>query len=260
MSVLLVDIGNTRVKWAHLENGRLRSQQAAAYGNWGAKEFSRALFFPARRAERIFVASVAEARVNRAFSAAARRHCSVAPEFFKTQRHAAGITTKYRDPWRLGVDRFVAVIGAHHLIPNHAVCVVDIGTAMTIDLVDARGVHHGGAIIPGPDLMAASLLKETSGIERRAAGAPAAGRTLFARNTRAAIQRGALHAVSAAIDGAVEEARRILGEKPRLVLTGGAAQPVRRLIQTKHRWVPDLVLRGLAVAYHSSSRPGEVHL
>lgn len=249
MSILLVDIGNTRVKWVRFEKGQLSPQHTAPHAGWTAKDFSRNLFKSARGIERVIVVSVAAAALERSLSLASRQRCNVTPEFIKTQRRAAGVTTKYEEPWRLGVDRFIAAIGAHHLNPMRPVCVVGIGTAVTIDLIDSRGVHRGGAIIPGPDLMVASLLKDTNGIRRRAAGSRLVARVLFARNTRAALEQGARYAIAAAVDRAMAEAQKILKRKPVLILTGGAAPAVRALIRTPHRFVPDLVLRGLAVAY-----------
>jgi type III pantothenate kinase len=246
VSILLIDIGNTRVKWSRLVNGKLRPQRAVAHAGWQAADFASHLFGGAQSIERIVVASVAGTRMNRMLAAAARRRCGLAPQFIKTQRSAAGVTTRYQEPWRLGVDRFAAAIGAHNLLPDRALCVVGVGTAMTIDLVDAHGVHRGGAIVPGPDLMIASLLKSTSGIQRRARGAPA-GRTLFARTTRAAIEQGTLHAAASVVDRAFEEARLSLKVQPILILTGGAAPSVRGLVRTPSRIVGDLVLRGLAV-------------
>jgi type III pantothenate kinase len=245
MSTLLVDIGNTRVKWALLQGTRLGAQRAAAHAGWSVKDFAVNLFKGAGDVERVIVASVVSKSLERSLSQASRQRCGAMPEFIKTRRRAAGVTTKYEEPWRLGVDRFVASIGAHLLMPGAAVCVVDIGTAMTFDLVDERGIHRGGAIVPGPDLMVSSLLKDTIGIQRRARGS-AAGRTLFARNTRAAIEQGARYAAAAAIDRAVIEARRGLKRPPRLILTGGGAEQVRKLVTTPYRLVPNLVLRGLA--------------
>ena len=270
MSVLLVDIGNTRVKWALWKNGRLGRQQAAAHDAWTEKDFERALFqgyrmraslprTPSRKRggrnaarpaaadtlERIIVVSVAGIKIERQLTRTAQAGCRLKPEFVRTQRRLGGVTTLYREPWRLGADRFVAAIGGHHLAGERAVCVVDIGTAMTIDLVDARGRHRGGAIVPGPRLMVESLLKDTSGIQRRAGGR-AAGRSVIARDTRAAVEQGARYATAAVIDRVVAEARGTLGASPLVLLTGGAAANVQRLIRTRHRLVPDLVLRGLA--------------
>ena len=244
MSILLVDIGNTRIKWARFVNGRLLPQHAAAHAHWRTEDFAEKLMGSARRIERVIVVSVAGPRLDRRLSAAARRVSGVVPQFVTTRRHLAGVTTAYSEPWRLGVDRFVAAIGAHHLAPHRAVCVVDVGTAMTIDLIDAKGRHIGGAIVPGPLLMVESLLRNTSGIRHRSSGKPA-GRSLFARNTRSAIEQGARYAVAAVIDRAVGEARRTVGASPLVLLTGGGAVALRPLIKSAHRSVPDLVLRGL---------------
>jgi type III pantothenate kinase len=244
MSVLLVDIGNTRVKWARFANGRLQKQRAAAHAGWRTEDIAEHLLGRARGIERIIVASVGAARLDRRLIAAARRVIGVTPQFVMTTRRMGGVTTAYAQPWRLGVDRFVAAIAAHNLAPRRAVCVVDIGTAMTIDLIDAHGRHVGGAIIPGPHLMVESLLHRTSGIRHRSGGR-GAGRSLFARDTRAGIEQGARYAAAAVIDRAVADARRALGASPLLLLTGGAAPAIQPLIRSAHLSVPDLVLRGL---------------
>jgi type III pantothenate kinase len=247
LSILLVDIGNTRIKWATWRDGRLGRLKAREHAGWTQREFGRELF-GARSGEpnRILVASVAGQRLNRAFRAAALRVVGVRPEFVASARTAAGVTTRYVEPWRLGVDRFMGAIGAHHYARGRAACVVNAGTTLTIDLVDAQGVHRGGAILPGFELMVESLFRNTDGIARRARG-EAAGRGLFARSTRAAIDRGASYASAALVDRAVWEARRALATLPLVVLTGGAAARLAPLVRSRHAHVPDLVLRGVAL-------------
>jgi type III pantothenate kinase len=180
-------------------------------------------------------------------AAATRQAGAPLPEFVTSQRHAAGITTDYLDPWRLGVDRFVGAIGAHHLASGQPVCVVNVGTAMTLDLVDGRGRHRGGAIIPGPALMIDSLLRQTNGIRRRANGGRKGVAGLFARTTRTAIGQGALYAAAATVDRAIEEAQALLGSKPLVLLTGGGAPAIRPLVRNTAVSLPELVLHGLAV-------------
>ena len=253
--VLLVDIGNTRVKWAWLVGGRLGRQHAAAHAGWKRDDFTRELFGAARLAEsvaRILAVSVGGERLNRLFSTVARQCTGIEPEFFASQRSVGGVTTQYSEPWRLGADRLVGAIGAHHLVRGRAVCVIGVGTALTLDLVDARGHHRGGAIVPAPPLMKDSLLTKTSGIRRRAQGGSAAGR-FFARSTRAAIEQGSRYAAAAVIDRAVAEARKIVGRTPRVLLTGGGAADLRPLIRSRHLFVPDLVLQGLAVLAGNSA-------
>jgi type III pantothenate kinase len=241
MKALLIDVGNTRVKWAQLVNGKLGRQHAVPHEEWNARLLARA----GRSCGKILVVSVAGAKIENQLTRAARVMLGKKAVFVRTKRRLAGVTTRYREPWRLGTDRLVAAIGAHRLAAGRAACVVGIGTAMTIDLVDADGIHRGGSIIPGPQLMIESLLNGTSGIQRRAGGRNGA-RSLFARDTRGALEQGARYAIAGAIDRAVLEAKAILGSAPLLLLTGGAAPQVRRLLRTRHRLVPDLVLRGLA--------------
>jgi len=253
LSTLLIDIGNTRVKWALFDGHRLGRQQAAAHAGWTSKQFARHVFSRMRGVDRVLAVSVAGARVERRVTAAARSQLGITPEFFTSARHVAGVTTLYSEPWRLGADRLAAAIGAHRIARGRAVCVIGVGTALTVDLVDAEGRHRGGAIVPAPELMKGSLLTKTNGIARRARGVTAKG-GFFARNTRAAIEHGARYAAAAVVDRAVDEARALLGRTPLVLLTGGGVPAIRRLVRSRHRLVPDLVLQGLAVIAQSSVR------
>ncbi len=250
MAALLVDMGNTRIKWACFDGERLTGLRAAAHARWRAADYARQLFGTRAAPDSMLVSSVAGARLDRMLAAAARR-AGVAVRFVTVPRRAAGVTVGYREPWRLGVDRFVAAVGARHLFNRIATCVVGIGTAMTIDLLGADGVHRGGMIIPAPALMVDTLLRNTHGIRRRARGGTLGGSGLFGRSTRAAIVQGSLHAAAAIIDRAVEEARTLMGRKPLVVLTGGQADAVRPLVRSRSVAVPDLVLTGLAVLSRS---------
>lgn len=249
MILLLIDIGNTRVKWARLVDGRMGRQQAAVSAGWEARQFARRVIGRGwvNRAGRIVVSSVAAEQTNQLLVAATRQAGAPAPEFVASERTAAGVTTEYLEPWRLGVDRFVGAIGAHHLASGQPVCVVNVGTAMTIDLVDGSGLHRGGAIVPGPALMVDSLLTKTNGIRRRATGGPSGVTSLFARTTRTAIGQGALYAAAAVIDRAIEEARGQLGARPLVLLTGGGSAVIKPLIHSSAVSLPELVLHGLAV-------------
>jgi type III pantothenate kinase len=256
VNALLVDIGNTRVKWARFDGRKLGTLHAASHAGWGGEDYARRVIGSARGLERIIVASVAGDRVNRSVSLAARRAQAPAPEFVSSQRHGGGVTVGYVDPWRLGVDRFVAAIGAYHLAKGKPVVVVGVGTAMTIDLVDNKGRHRGGAIIPAPTLMVDTLLNNTDGIRRRAQGGAAASQSLFGRSTRAAIIQGSRYAAAALVDRAVGEARALVGGRsPLVMLTGGGAPTVRPLVRSTCTSVPDLVLQGLAALCEQPPHP-----
>lgn len=246
MTVLLVDIGNTRIKWARLQGERPGRAQAAVHSGWRAADYSHRLLARREGLERVVVASVAGARVNETLAAAAGRE-GLDCRFVRTPRRAAGVTVGYLEPWRLGVDRFVAMVGAHQLFSAIPACVVGVGTAMTIDLLAADGRHRGGVIVPAPALMMATLLRDTHGIRRRARGGAMGGGGLFGLSTRDAIGKGSRYAAAALIDRAVGEASGVLGRSPLVVITGGGAGEVRSLLASNCVGVPDLVLRGLAV-------------
>jgi type III pantothenate kinase len=252
-TTLLVDIGNTRIKWALLDGPSLGKGRAAAHSGWRAADYAQRLFASARICVRAVVASVAGPDVNRRLAAAARR-AGVAVHFVTVPREGGGVTVGYVEPWRLGVDRFAAVVGAHEIFSGVPVCVVGVGTAMTIDLVGGDGRHRGGVIVPAPDLMVETLLSQTYGIRRRARGGATGGRGIFGRSTRDAVEQGSRYAAAALVDRAVEEASALLGREPLVVLTGGDAGAVRPLVRSRWVAVPDLVLRGLAVLSRDAAR------
>jgi type III pantothenate kinase len=246
MTTLLVDIGNTRVKWATLHGARQSRMQAAAHEDSGLA--LRALVREAPRdVSRVVVVSVVDEALSRVLDAAVRRRFGIAAEYIRSTRRAGGVTNSYRDTWRLGADRWVSAVGAHALAPGRPVVIANVGTALTIDAVSVGGRHRGGAIIPGPAVMVESLLAGTHGIRRRAQGGEASVRSLFATDTASALAAGSRFAAAAFIDRAVAEAARKKPGRPVLFLTGGAAPMLKRHLASPFREMPDLVLRGLAV-------------
>jgi type III pantothenate kinase len=249
MSILLVDIGNTRVKWALLRGTRRTGARAIVHR--GHATSLRALVRAAPRdVERVVAVCVAGAKLERALAAAVRARFGLRTEFIRSARRAAGVRNAYRDTWRLGADRWVAMIAAHATARARPVLVASIGTAFTLDAVAGDGRHLGGAIAPGPSTMIESLLSGTRGIRRRARGSRSTSgpvRRLFVADTASALEAGAAYAVAGLIDRAVVEARATFGTRPLVLLTGGGAAPLHTYISTPTRVVPDLVLQGLAL-------------
>ncbi|MDE2451308.1 MAG: type III pantothenate kinase, partial [Gammaproteobacteria bacterium] len=142
MRALLVDIGNSRIKWASLTDSRLGKAHAAEYSGWRPRDFASRVIGSRLDVERIVVASVAGDDVTDDLAAAARLAGAPEPERVTTRRRACGVTIAYIDPWRLGVDRMLAMIAAHRRFPARPVCAVAVGTALTIDLVGVDGRHR----------------------------------------------------------------------------------------------------------------------
>jgi type III pantothenate kinase len=255
----LLDIGNTRIKWALCNDayaGRRKFVRRGATDlvplRRSASAWSR-LLRRVGKPDSVWVCNVAGAAVARRLRAAIRRAGMPAPRFVRTAAAAGGVRNAYPEPWRLGVDRWVAMIGARYMHPGKDLCLVGIGTALTIDLLDARGRHRGGSLAPGPQLMINVLLEHTAGIRRRAGGHVVYDAdevkpgTLFARDTRVALLAGVRHACAALIEQARQQGRTLLGRAPRLILAGGAASAIIPLLHGGYRREDDLVLQGLAV-------------
>jgi type III pantothenate kinase len=241
---LLLDIGNTRVKWALLKRDRLCQHGAAVHAGWTLADWRRLLRSTAGL-QSVFAASVAGPASVQALAAAADE-LGIGLRFIESQPRAAGVINAYAEPRQLGVDRWLAVIAAYHLTGQ--LCgVVDVGTAATVDAVRGDGRHLGGFIVPGPALMASSLMTGTSDLAERFLEDLPSGGQLLADNTRDAIERGSTLAVAALVDRVVADLENTEGNGAKLLLTGGGAEQIRPQLRTTAQVVPDLVLQGIAI-------------
>jgi type III pantothenate kinase len=240
---LLIDIGNTRLKWAATDGGQFGAQQAIVRSNVAYDQLAE-LVLSGVRPSRILVSNVAGAIVEQELTRALSQRTSASIEYVRSTRSAGGVTNAYPQPERLGTDRWMSVIAAHHLVG--AACIATFGTAMTIDAVTANGRHLGGVIVPGPQLMIDSLLANTSDLAARSIGGQIAD-DLFANNTLGAIHQGALHACVALVEKAYAVSEQRMNTKPTLILSGGGSEHVASALSVPLRMVPDLVLRGLAL-------------
>lgn len=249
---LLLDIGNTRIKWALLNGDELSAQQALAHQGLNAAQLRERVLQPCGAVHQVFVANVAGNHLARLVKEAVDACWGIEPVFATTAMQCGAVRNAYLHPERLGIDRWLALLGAYALAPS-AACIVDIGTAMTIDVIDDTGAHRGGLIVPGPGLMMDSLMQRTSDIAGFAKwrSTHRHDSEFFANDTWDCVYQGAQHATAAVIDAAHAELAQLVGQaEPRLLLTGGAGDSILPLLHTPVQVVPDLVLRGLA-AYAS---------
>jgi type III pantothenate kinase len=243
MSVL-VDVGNTRIKWATLAAGRLVQRGSAVHrDSLDSAVVAFAAELPARA--RVIAANVAGAEMAERLERVVAQRPGSSLELVTTAAERFGVRCAYADPSRLGVDRWVAVLAAYHSARG-AACAISAGTAVTFDAVDAAGAHLGGLIFPSTRLTAAALDRNTSNIGSTAlAPAVARGLELLGRNTDAAVGHAAWLALSSALDRAVATVERALGERPVVYLTGGDAEALRGWLETRVELRADLVLEGL---------------
>lgn len=245
--ILLIDIGNSRVKWAGLQRGKRATGHSAPRppeNEWEA--FAAMAWGTLRAPKKILVCNVAGQNHAEALRAWTLQHWQVEPRFILAQTAAYGVHNAYTVPERLGADRWVALIAARARWKT-ALCVVDAGTAITLDVIDADGAHLGGLILPGIEMMRRSLLERSEGI-RLAADTPAPGDiSLLARDTRDGIDGGTLYAAVAAIDRIIADTGAALNLSLTRVITGGDAETILPLLAGPYHHVPELVLDGLAV-------------
>ncbi|MFC0676804.1 type III pantothenate kinase [Lysobacter korlensis] len=237
MSEWLFDLGNTRLKCAPLlADGRVGEVQALAHREADiAAELERVL--PAR-IDVAHIASVASEALRVALIEALVPRCSRIG-LAGTQAAFAGLCIAYAQPQRLGVDRFLAMLGARMAEPG-PVLVCGVGTALTLDLVDIDGHHHGGRIAPSPTLMRESL-------HQRAPQLPPEGGVyrMFATDTNDGLASGCEGAALALIRETHAAATTLLGMSPKLMLHGGGSEWLVARLEGAVL-APALVLEGLA--------------
>ena len=244
--ILLVDAGNTRVKWALAEAG-------APLGQWrasGAVLHADLNHLPASwqqaRIARALVANVAGPRLRDQLQLMIP---ATDIDWFAASAQLDGMRNGYRNPAQLGCDRFAAAIGARALAPGQDVLVATCGTATTIDAITADGSFLGGMILPGLGLMAASLARNTAQLPQIEPGR--ALPAMFADNTDDAILSGLLAAQAGAIERAFARHRAAL-----CIISGGAAPYIAPQLAVAHRMVDNIVLTGLQRAATASDSTG----
>ena len=227
---LLIDAGNTAIKWrlanaeGLLETGGSVSDVVSLCRRVEAEPWSLAV-----------LASVASDATDAELMSELTAGKEATVHRAAAQTICLGLVSSYEEPERMGVDRWLAMLAAH--VHNEgALCVIDAGTAVTVDLVSAEGTHEGGYILPGADLMRRALSSETDRIQVDALETPRIGP---GNTTKACVTAGSWRAVIGAVQSTMEAY-----PEHRALLTGGAATTLKDLgLAATHS--PDLVMEGL---------------
>ena len=237
---LLCDIGNSRLKWAIEESGEFIATGACWHQDL-AEEGALSKLIPATSLTSVWISCVGSDAIFRSVKAWCRTKFSIGVQQAQVARSCCGISNEYQDLERLGVDRWVAALGARSAIKKGALIIVDAGTAVTVDLLEHNNVYQGGAILPGFALMHDSLIVGTQGIESSVKKAP----SVVGKNTSDCVNSGVHFGFIGAIDRVIE---RMLEECPRkasLIVTGGDSQRVMQGSRHSMHAVENLVLTGL---------------
>jgi len=246
VSALLLDVGNSRLKWGVLDEDGIH--QTGHVSQEKIREQGLAVLTSKlpRRVDIVRASNVAGTSFGTRLSGVIGIHCNADVHFARSEKRGWGVSNGYRQPRLLGVDRWVAMIAAWAELQSSCL-IVDAGTAVTLDAIDDDGFHLGGQIIPGVEAMLDSLLSATSDISlvKISSKHSADDLKMFSRNTAAAIREGSQNAVA----GAIERAIRTLQSNsynPTVILTGGGASHILGALDEAPLHRPDLVLQGLA--------------
>ena len=234
---LQLDVGNSGTKWRLLEEGQVTSRGVYRPGDDAARA---AMLDCTRRPQQVWVASVAGPEAEAALAQMCLERWGVQPWFARSTARCGKVRNSYADPARMGVDRWLAMLAAWQRVQGR-VCVIDAGSALTIDLLDDDGRHEGGYIIPGPTLMERALLLDTE----RVRFAEDVDYTLAPGSSTAEAVR---HGIALAQAGALALAMDRAGVTPsRLLFCGGWGKTLMGLLDRGGDWLPELVLEGLAL-------------
>lgn len=251
MTLLALDVGNTRLKWALYEAPRLDARLLAqgvqfldnidtlAEGDW------RSL----RPPERVLGCLVASDAVKRRVQEQLELW-DVTPQWVVSSAAEAGLVNGYDHPARLGSDRWVAMIGARQRLlarGERKPCVlVMVGTAVTVEAIDTEGRFLGGIILPGHGIMLRALESGTAGLH-----VPTGEVRAFPTNTSDALTSGGTFAIAGAVQRMVDSLRLHTGQQPVCVMTGGAGWKMAPSMTVPAELVESLIFDGLlAIAQH----------
>ncbi|MDH5190540.1 MAG: type III pantothenate kinase [Gammaproteobacteria bacterium] len=247
---LLIDTGNSSIKWINSGSGTLDLMNSVLHENfnnpvilfdsiWGNSQIP----------DRVLVSNVVGDRFAVPFQEWVKTGWGCPVIFLHSQSEASGVVNGYTEPEKLGVDRWLALIGARSLTQD-AVMVIDAGTAITLDIMNNLGQHLGGVIAPGLNMMRSSLIKDTHEIsvesfksEKQVNDIPCP-----AQNTEDAIYSGTYNAIVGMINQTMNLVRETLPAPVQVLITGGDATQLIPMLDESYQHVPDLVLQGLAKA------------
>lgn len=245
MTFLAIDIGNTRLKWAQYEAPRPGARLIAhgaefldnidklAEGAWAE------LTEPTTMLGCVVAGEAVKRQVEEQLEI-----WDVTPQWVVAKEAEAGLRNGYEHPSRLGADRWVAMIGAwHHMLATdrpRPIVVAMVGTAVTVEAIDASGRFLGGLILPGHGIMLRALESGTAGLH-----VPTGEVLDFPTNTSDALTSGGTYAIAGAMERMVQNLRARCGAQPRCFMTGGAGWKMAPSLSTPFELVDNLIFDGL---------------
>lgn len=238
---LLLDAGNTRLKWRRTDGHQLLDGGSVPIDAAHAEDQLKAVLLSHAATGRVIASNVAGIATAGIIERVAHETLGLDVEFVIATAEFQGLRNGYATPASLGADRWLAMIGAR-AIAKGPLCIVDCGTAVTLDWIDADGVHLGGMIIPGRRLMRECLITGTRQV-RPTQETDALPFSPLGNDTQSCISAGTV----ASVVGMVEHAVRTMGgcEAVNCLVSGGDGAAFASHLAVPHLMVPDLTFHGL---------------
>ncbi len=247
MTFLAIDVGNTRLKWAMYDAPRpgarlladgvcfLENIEKLGEGDWAR------LPAPTQMLGCNVAGDAVKRRVQEQMEL-----WDVAPQWVIASAAEGGITNGYDHPTRLGADRWVAMIGARHRMlqrgPARPMLVVMVGTAVTVEAVDAQGRFLGGLILPGHGIMLRALESGTAGLH-----VPTGEVAEFPTNTSDALTSGGTFAIAGACERMFQHLFKRCAAEPLCLMTGGAGWKMLPAMSRPYELIESMIFDGLLV-------------
>lgn len=270
---LLIDAGNSSLKWAlYRRHGHVDSGNPVVYPS--SKDSSRNSLLVSQLAVswqslvdieqhplQILVSNVAGSWVMDAITRWVSDHLEkellvkdanwLTIDNVVAQESAHGVVNAYKQPERLGADRWASLVAARQLISDDC-CIIDCGSALTIDVLSRSGEHKGGIISPGWQMMKKSLMTGTDAITSETISGELTEVPLLGRDTREAIEAGIVASCTGAVSHVLQHFQEESGSRLHCVITGGGARKLLPHLsqgnpEVVFQYEPDWVLKGLAI-------------
>lgn len=242
---LLLDIGNSAVKWAVCQRDVFDSTGLFNYSAETIEQDIEKHLSILEKPDSIFVSNVAGNEVFKSLNAWVMEQWQQECRQPSVTKEYKGLKNSYPDTKQMGLDRWLSMIASWETYQS-ALCLVSCGTAMTIDLIGKDGNHNGGYIIPGIELMQKALINNTVQINSEIKKNPSID---CARDTQTAINNGAFIATVSAINEVIDRFRTESNVDITCIITGGMASSIQPLLKHSFYYEPNLVLKGLSLFY-----------
>lgn len=234
---LFIDVGNSRLKWAQREKDYLSSSRAVPYQPHNLVTILKEQWGDLQPPTKVYISNVGQKCLNDLFIQWCKQRWHLCPIFATTTKKSRFILNGYDDPLTLGIDRWLALLGAQPYLSTNG-CVVDCGTATTIDILQVNGLHLGGFILAGLQTSRMVLFDKAAALKNVQLNQQV-NHLQIGKNTHDGIALGTIYAIA----GGIEKIAAAYCAK--VIVTGGDAIFILPHLKCDFLYLPDLVLQGL---------------